>query len=260
MRYIKVNDVGTVTHLAEYSADKMLVCAKFATVLLDKKTLEISPLYPRPKHYRHYHYSDPYYSSGVNVPEDSNFILQGAIYGITDKANTVHAITYGNGYQTFSKQSDTIVHVTYNVERYEKISFSKALNKFFIYSDKVVTIGKDSLLTHIDEAMLSAAGINRVEEIVFDERYGNLFIKDLEKLFLFNIYTCRFRQVFRRYNLEQTQIAVHNNILVLANRNGVAFSEITGRGEISKPTRYTNTKALAYKTCMILSLREGKYY
>ncbi|HYD20671.1 MAG TPA: histidine kinase, partial [Flavipsychrobacter sp.] len=135
----------------------------------------------------------------------------------------------------------------HSIERFKKLVYIPPLDKFIFYGDKIITIGKDSALTNIDETMLRAAGITRVEQILFDELYDNIFIRDLRKLFVFNLHTGKFKRLFQRMNFEQSQIALHNNTLIIGSKNGIIFTRITGRGRLSQPIHYPNTKAMAYK-------------
>lgn len=247
LRLATLDNIKVIEQLAEYNDGQLLMLTDQATALLSKKDLSVSSLPQGAQYYINNNYPDTFYSSKEKLGTGARFFLPASFQALADKDGTLHIISRGNGYQTIRIRNDTVVHNTHTAERYRGLVYVPAFNKYLVYGDKAITIGRNSELAYINEQMLNAAGITGIEEIVVDSVYGNIFIKDLKKIFVFHPFTCRLQEVLSRYRLEHVQILIHNGTLITGGKGGVTFSKINGPARLSAPVYYPNTKALAYR-------------
>ncbi len=247
LQHITLDSIKVIEQLTDYSAGQLLVLTDQVTALLSKKDLSLSPLPRRTQYYINNNLSDTFYSVIVKSDGGGRFFLPASFQGIEDMEGTLHLISRGIGYQTVRLLHDTIIHNSHTLERYKGLVYFPAFDKYIMYGDKFVTIGSGNKLTHINEQMLDAAGIKGIEQIVVDSVYGNIFIKHLKKIFVFNPYTCRLKELFGGHRAEHARILVHNGTCIMGGKGGVVFSKIKGHGRLSRPVYYPNTKALTYR-------------
>ncbi len=99
-----------------------------------------------------------------------------------------------------------------------------------------------------------------IEKVLIDKRYGNVFLKEFDKLSLFNTDVYKFQVLYRNINLEKTQVKLEEDLLIVAGRFGVVLRKITGAGQLSPPLFYSNTKKMLYNELSDLYVIQDKIY
>jgi hypothetical protein len=141
--------------------------------------------------------------------------------------------------------------------RYTNITYDSLRGHLWMYFAKKILISTTNKDILISKEMLSTLGIKNIENITIDNKYGNIFIKDIDKLYLFDPGNMSFRTLFSNYNLANARIRIDDGSLVIAGSFGVLFSRIVGVGQLSKPMLYNNTKHLLYNYIEDLQLTGG---
>lgn len=85
---------------------------------------------------------------------------------------------------------------------------------------------------------------SKIEKILFDNTYRNIFIKNDSRLLLYN--NNRLIKILDNYNMASGYVALKNNTLILAGKFGILFCKITGPGLLSNPVVYDNYKNTNY--------------
>lgn len=246
LQHITIDSIKMIEQLSEAGDGELLMLTDQATALLNKKSLKVTPLPQKTRHYISNNHPDPFYSGSTSLAPEDRFFIPGAFRAITDKDGTLHILSKGNGYQTIQLRSDTVIHNTYIEERYKGLVYVPQFDKYIIYGDRLITIGSGHNLVHINEQMLAEAGITGIEKIVVDSVHGNIFIKDLKKIFVFHPLTYRIKEVLSRHRPEHVQILIHHDLFITGGKGGITFSKIDGPARMSAPVYYPNSKALAY--------------
>lgn len=95
--------------------------------------------------------------------------------------------------------------------------------------------------------VLKLFGINQIENVIIDNKFGNIIIKSGDKLLCINPATLSYRQLFTNNNLADAKIFKHGDILIAAGKFGVSFCNITGPDSFSPPFTYYNEKFTTYR-------------
>lgn len=176
-----------------------------------------------------------YFVADAVVKDSSDFYL------LTDQAFCLSHIRAQNGDISEKRFNND----KYN-SRYTNITYDSLRQHLWMYFAKKILISTANKDILISKEMLSALGIKSLENIAIDNKYGNIFIKDIDKLYLFNPDNMSLRALFSNYNLANARIRIDNGSLVIAGSFGVLFSKIVGAGLLSKPILYSNNKHLLY--------------
>ena len=93
--------------------------------------------------------------------------------------------------------------------------------------------------------------IDRIDKIVIDNKYGNVFIKgsskNESKLMICDLHTYKHTELFRNYNLKGAQVVIYKGRIIVAGRFGILFCKILARDKLSDPVIYPNIKDINYK-------------
>lgn len=142
------------------------------------------------------------------------------------------------------------INGVYN-ERHRNVSYNSSAGILVAYSvDKAVLINlrqKDTL--HIAQEDLRSAGIFGIEKIVIDD-YGNIYIKDYNKLWLYN--SKKIVQLLPNYILNDAKIEICGNTIAVAGTHGITTLTAKGTGKVETTAVYPNTKELLYNSIVHL--------
>ncbi len=146
---------------------------------------------------------------------------------------------------------------TYDRNRYKELAYDPIRENILAYNFDNVFIynARNKTDTLISKSKLSEFGVKRVEKILVDNRYGNIFFKGHENLTIYDYELKSYHELFEKFNLKDASIFIHNNTLIVPGRFGILFSKILGRGKMSQPLLYSNIKNINYSriyNCKIL--------
>lgn len=111
-------------------------------------------------------------------------------------------------------------------------------NKTFIHR----VDGRDII---VRQAAFGSLGIKRLEKILTD-RYGNIYLKDYDRLVVYDLHTGNCTGLLKHYNLNEATIYLYSDVLVVAGRFGVIFDKIAGPHRLYKPYLCPNTRNMYY--------------
>ncbi|MCB9044761.1 MAG: histidine kinase [Chitinophagales bacterium] len=198
----------------------------------------------------------------LDYSADCARIDSNAIYMVGLSYNGLNQVTYEQSSNTIRIDSiyfDKYTHISYNAHNKIAILYT---------SDRVMIINRGvnrNILINNDQ--LHTLGVNGIEKILSDD-FGNIFIKDYNKLIVANIFTKQIRLLFNAYQLEGALIDLDDNVLSLAGSFGVIRSHVTGPCNVSDVNSYLNTKHIFYdfvddaqfsKNNVLLKTNKGAY-
>lgn len=173
--------------------------------------------------------------SDIIIIDSTNFIFQGSAY-----VGCAHVASDYNARK---------MHIEiFDPERCKGMFYYPKLDCHVLYNnDKIILYNiHTKRKSIISPDLLKAIKIQRIEQIVPD-KYGNLIIKDYNRLIIFNPRNGRFSSVLDNYNFQNSFISMHGATLSVAGIFGVLQCNTTPQGEISNIRNYPNTKTLFYK-------------
>ncbi|MBW7913247.1 MAG: histidine kinase [Taibaiella sp.] len=171
----------------------------------------------------------------IIVIDSTNFIFQGSAY-----VGCAHVTT---DYKLRKVYTDI-----FDPERCKGMFYYPELDCYILYNnDKLILYNiRTKRKSIISPDLLKAIKIQRIEDIVPDN-YGNLIIKDYNKLIIFNPCNGRFSTILDNYNFQNSFISVHGSTLSVAGIFGVLQCNTTPQGGVKNIHNYPNTKSLFYK-------------
>ena len=189
---------------------------------------------------------------GLSSPPESFLNMFSPVNDIL-VVDSSHFIFLGTGYigcsyvTTDYKEKKVYVDVI-DAERCRGSFFYPALNCYILYStDKIILYNIHTKTKSVlSPKLLKALKVQRIEYISSDQ-YGNLIIKDYDRLLVFNPGSGRFSTLLDNYNFQNSFISVRGNTLSVAGIFGVLQCNTTALGQVTNIRNYPNTKTLFYK-------------
>lgn len=93
---------------------------------------------------------------------------------------------------------------------------------------------------------LSLLGINNIENLLVDSKYGNLFILEDKRLLMFDDINKPYQLLFENFILDNAVARIYKNQLIVAGDFGLFSCKILGKGKLSTPIVYPNKKKMIY--------------
>lgn len=254
IEYLHMNNLKKIEHITDYDSTEVLIFTQTATVLMNKKSRRISSLYKDVRYSKINSQTNTAYARElIPINRKENSLLVNGVCGIRDENGQIHCVSRGIGYYTIKLSDDTVVFDIRNIERYKKILYTKMFNKHILYNTNVISIASNNSLIHITKRVLNLYGINRIDGIIVDNQYGNIFINGTDNILLYNYHLKKIKRLYQEYQLKQAQVITTDSTLVVASKGGVLFSKIYGLGKISPPVFYPNVKASVYNNLYSIS-------
>lgn len=158
-----------------------------------------------------------------------------------------HSITSGDirryGMPPTTPEDEPIVR-----ERYNDIFFDTATEHIVTYNESNIFIYRDTghYSLSVGKDVLRLLGINVVQKMVADQKHRNIFIKDYDRLLVYNLSNSAPKRLLSNFNLAGAKIALWGDVLLTAGKFGLAFIKITGPGKFEQAAVYHNIKNNSY--------------
>ncbi len=242
IQHYRYRNIASIKKIIPYSRQKSLLIEANDLYWFDNKTKHLS-----------YYLSDTqfekcgYYNLRNCFAEDILFKDNDIIYGIF----------HGKGkLSRFGPRYHNIEVVDPNV--YKKIVYDSASKSILVFNgQKILVIGPGDKKAYINSDVIKQSGIKVIESLYTDS-YGNIFIKDFDKIWLYDRKCMSLQQLFPGYRLNNALITIYHHTLVIASLSGVLFSKINGYARISSPVVYRNKKNANYSRLMGMQVSLGK--
>lgn len=146
-----------------------------------------------------------------------------------------------------------------NRERFSDIVYDPVRSQLLVYkNDDIEIYDHNKLLHSLPGDSLAALKITNVEKICTDSKYGNIFLKEYDRLLVFTGNIHHYKTLLSNYMLNDAVICVYKNTLVAAGRFGILFCKIKGPYNFSAPLLYPNIKYQAYNYVTDIQASAGK--
>jgi hypothetical protein len=214
----------------------------------------------------------PWNPPGVPVfPEDKSKITRSPILltpPVALSRDSIFTIVSGGPYVFSTHFKDQYRKRSYVY--FNKLTLDKARYGVWLYRNQMAAfydIKKDSFRLFYPDA-IRKTGLRKIEEIAIDEKYGNLFVKDYDEVYLVDEHFSRAQPLFPRLRCNNARLLVQDGKLLIAGRFGLLYCKITGKGKVSQEQLYENFKDIYYKqvyglqlmgTWAILNTDKGAY-
>ncbi len=134
---------------------------------------------------------------------------------------------------------------TLSSNRFSGLAINKTADEYWAYNTTTIAIfnKKSNTIRNILPEQLRASGIKSIESIIIDTIYGNIFIKDITNIWVYNPQN---NHAYLLPGLENTilrncKILMNNDQLIIAGKIGVITINIRNANSFDKPRIYTNT-------------------
>lgn len=164
---------------------------------------------------------------------------------VIDSPNVYYAVIGTYGLCKYKIAGDTVIvkNIDYNI--FNHIVYDSSTQLFWAYnSNQILIFDRQNNKVSISKEILKSYGIKSIEKILIDSKHGNVFIKDYNKLIVYNEYKNSFSQLYKNYNLEGSFIYLNNNIFITLGIFGILFNETSNIQ--SPPLVYANNKNQYY--------------
>lgn len=233
--YRSYPQVAGLRDIVPLDKERSLLLAENNVFILTHKTLEVRPLTAGIHHF---------------VPQTEAACYTGNILNAKSIAVAGREIYISHlAVRRLELRGDTAFShaVTKDIGYYYGIETNGPGHTAWIYNDnRLLVYDGGKRLLDIPDDYFRRAGISNIEQVMADQRYGNILIKDRQYLYLFSPATASLQKLFYNYNLKEARCRLYSDRLVIAGRFGVLISKITGRSRFSAPVVYPNIKNTMY--------------
>ena len=171
--------------------------------------------------------------------------------------NNVYAVVKNNendfyfvsqtGFFYSELQNDSFADKIINTDRYKGLQYDPITKNYWAYNDDKILIHNTLTDKKISNNDLQNFGIKKIDQILIDSIYGNIFIKGNDKINLYNRATSTVTTLFPNINAKKAQMVLYRGVLIVAGRFGVIFCKINASDNFSSPLLYPNIKDINYK-------------
>lgn len=171
----------------------------------------------------------------------------------------LHCVTR-MGVYTFHRY-DTIKDIRgvyVDVDRYAQIAYDRSRGMMWAYNHKKILQYNDTAKRILNNVDIPGVGSNKIDRLCIDERYGNVFIKSTDMLLNYDPESGKCSNILPYINMKKVNMDIYGQTLVLYGDFGVLFALVTGKGAISEPIIYYNTKKTYYKKHLGHGITNGR--
>ncbi len=213
-----VNQVRSVCH---YSGDTFLICAAVPHFFLRNSGRFIRV----PAN----DFGDGLFAAIVRSRDELVFVASFSMYSVQRK----------NG---------TFVRNTVDVERFTALAYDSLRHEYYAHNNiKLLIHGKNHNKV-LDKKTLNTMGVNSLQSICIDNKFGNVFLKGYENIVMLDRETNRSVKIFGNYNFkEASDMILYGDKLIVVSKYGVVFGAIQSKMKISQPFFKYNSKNVAFK-------------
>jgi len=133
--------------------------------------------------------------------------------------------------------------------KYKKIVYDSVRNLLFAYNENKICIYnvKTGAKNYVTRKALDVLHIDKVEQLFFDNKHGNIFLKDYNHFFVFNYNKFQFKELYTNYTLVNSTFYLLNDLIIASGKFGLFFSKIDGFAKVTEPILYRNVKNELYQ-------------
>lgn len=248
LKYYKLDDVVDVKRIIPYDRNRSLLVDEHNVYWIrndDKKTVN-------------------YFSSEIFAKK--NFYSQRLIYPINAVAmsdSSLFGVFRGDKrFNRFAVGDSTSLPESIMRYRYDDLVYDSLRKAFWVYNRYKVTYfdpAKNNMYS-VNKNILSMLGIGNVENIIVDNKYGNLLLKANDDVWLVDLANMRCRKLFGGYRLGDAYLYLYKSTVTVVGRFGVLFSRVEGSGIVSKPVLFENVKCSNYTNVLDAEISDNKIW
>ena len=188
------------------------------------------------------------YTINNNTLETVDLGAAGGKNAIVYSKNEMLGISNIKGFNKVKIEGDSLKVSKLEQNRYVDILYDSLRQMFVVYNNRKILLYKDNqVLFTIERKDLEQRSINNINKIMLDNKYGNVFIQENDRLIYFPDLMRPYRRLFGNYILNSAKMCLHHDILIASDAFGILFAKIEGPGKISEPVLYPNIKCRKYK-------------
>ncbi len=223
----------------------------------DKGTIWLSLAVTRPSKY----------VAGNIITSSSSYLTQ-LSDAVAISSDSIYLLSVGSHRTFFSLIQNRYKNLldTY----FDKMTFDKFRYGFWLYRNQMAAFYdiRKRTFRFFYPNQLRKLGVRKIDDIAVDEKFGNVFIKGHDRLYLLNDDFSAVKPLYTNHRIENAQLQIQNGKLVLAGRCGVLYSRITGIQKLEPVQWHENFKDIHYSqvydlqlldTIAILNTDKGAY-
>jgi hypothetical protein len=233
IRYKKCSDLIQLEHIVRYSKDSLLLASRMAVSWLNNKTLAVTD----------------FLSGFKKVRGDAQHSV---IHGLTAynlalvNRHRLYLLSRTRGLYDLSFNKDSLFLSLINRDRFDNLLFDSLRQDVWLYNHDDIEVYRNNVRTKAyDIDSLKALGIKNIESIIID-KYGNIFLKEYNRLLLFHNDIHQYTTLFNNYMLNGAIVSLYKDKLIVAGRFGLLFSKIAGASHMLQGPVHANTKNIFY--------------
>jgi len=184
------------------------------------------------------------------IPKNKRYTIPLCNRNFTDcvegEAGDLFLLRSGGGWLIFKRSKDSLAITFFDKNRYKHVVYDKIRKVYWACNIDLISIFGKDFNYEINRHVLSQLGIQKVENILVDSKYGNIFLKCDDRLLLWNIQKRSYKELYKNYNLKGSIQLISNDRLIVAGKFGVLLSSIHGLNDMGAPVLYQNIKNTSY--------------
>ncbi len=132
-------------------------------------------------------------------------------------------------------------------DRFKEMIFDSTRNLYWMFnSGKILQYSSATGTKSFISRDLTSMGINNIENLMVDQKFGNIFILEDKRLLMFDDINKPYQLLFSNFIYDNSYARFYKGKLIVAGNFGVFFCKILGKGKLSAPVFYPNKKKILY--------------
>ncbi len=149
---------------------------------------------------------------------------------------------------------DSIKPTFVDLDRYRGLVFDTLRQKIWVYNHRKLLVIDPLSPDDKEKKFVRDKRLKGIEEVVIDRHYGNVFIRLVNSLVVFDPETGTIKPLLEGFNFTDARIVLLNDILVAAGNFGIITCRISGKGAISQPDVVFNAQHTLFKRPVDISI------
>lgn len=225
---VTLRGISNVKSLQPYDAQRSVLTDEYHVYWMDNATMACTPFF-----------ADASQQASKLMPGSMYVLHPDTLLGIFSGSHNFQIVALGKPFNYTQKWQ----------YKFSGFAYDKRRNGVWLYNYRHLAYQdlRTGATTILENDHLQQLGIRRIEKILVDPHYGNVFLVDYDKIWMFTT-TRGLVPVATTYRYTYAQTLIHNDRLISVGKFGALVTPITGCEQLQEPVWYENAKAVNYST------------
>lgn len=237
--YQSCPDIYNINKISPYKSG-LMVYTNWGIFFSEEKKISVKEPFIKARVFLAMHKGDTAYTP---QPDINKYITD-----IEMPGDKIYVSVGAAGLGSIMLKNDTCLRYCLSDEKASNIVYDTYRKAIWSYNPQHISIyfEEPDKTIEIDYKLLNTAGIKKIEKIIADAKYGNIFIQDYDHLYCYDFHNHKLTKLFPNFRLGQAAPYISGDRLVIAGKFGALCCKIAGVNKFADISLYRNIKNQYY--------------